>query len=83
MIISSFLMQQFGWQAADPICSMFISVLIFMSVIPLLRGSFRVLMQQVPPAMEPEVLGALDEVCCWGACSGRGLGQRWAVVVWR
>ncbi|XP_065912027.1 proton-coupled zinc antiporter SLC30A5-like [Dysidea avara] len=39
VIISSLLIQYYGWLIADPICSMFIAILVFASVIPLLRDS--------------------------------------------
>jgi len=48
VIISSLLIQIFGWTTADPICSFCISVLIFLSVIPLLHGSATTLLQCTP-----------------------------------
>ena len=55
VIISSILIEQFGWYIADPICSVFISVLIFLSVIPLLRDSLRILLQSTPPEIQDSV----------------------------
>ncbi|KAK3747567.1 hypothetical protein QZH41_015795, partial [Actinostola sp. cb2023] len=52
VIISAVLIHQFGWMMADPICSMFISVLIVLSVIPLLKDSTGILMQRTPKALE-------------------------------
>ncbi|XP_031555001.1 zinc transporter 7-like [Actinia tenebrosa] len=52
VIISAILIHQFGWMLADPICSMFISVLIVFSVIPLIRDSTGILMQRTPKALE-------------------------------
>eukprot|EP00127_Corallochytrium_limacisporum_P005916 Clim_evm61s214 gene=Clim_evmTU61s214 len=40
VIISTLLIENFGWLAADPICSMFIAALIFSSVLPLLGGAY-------------------------------------------
>lgn len=37
VIISSLLVERWGWLIADPICSLFISVLIVISVIPLIK----------------------------------------------
>ncbi|TRY91874.1 hypothetical protein DNTS_017673 [Danionella cerebrum] len=39
VIISTVLIKQFGWLIADPICSLFIATLIFLSVIPLLKDA--------------------------------------------
>lgn len=55
VIISAGLIKQFGWMLADPICSMFISVLIVFSVIPLLKESIGVLMQRIPTGLEKNV----------------------------
>jgi zinc transporter 5/7 len=52
VIISAVLMQMFGWMIADPICSMFIAILIFLSVLPLLKESIIILMQRQPKALD-------------------------------
>ncbi|XP_058792001.1 zinc transporter 7-A isoform X2 [Phymastichus coffea] len=52
VIISAILMQIFGWMIADPICSMFIAIAIFVSVLPLLRDSMMILMQRQPCALD-------------------------------
>lgn len=39
VIISSLLIKYYGWYIADPICSVIISVLIFVSVIPLIKST--------------------------------------------
>ncbi|XP_032809518.1 proton-coupled zinc antiporter SLC30A5 [Petromyzon marinus] len=62
VIVSSLLIRQFGWLAADPICSLFISVLIFLSVVPLLRDSCRVLVLRCPPECERELANGLNKV---------------------
>eukprot|EP00727_Mastigamoeba_balamuthi_P006092 m51a1_g2101 putative zinc transporter 5 (774) ;mRNA; r:1590816-1595155 len=51
VIISSLLVEYYGLHIADPICSLCISVLIFVSVIPLLTTSAKVLLQCTPPAV--------------------------------
>ena len=48
VIISSLLVQTFGWYIVDPICSLFIAVLILLSVIPLLRESAEILLLATP-----------------------------------
>jgi zinc transporter 5/7 len=42
VIVSSFLIDRYGWFVADPICSIFIAVTIFASVVPLLSQSAQV-----------------------------------------
>jgi solute carrier family 30 (zinc transporter), member 5/7 len=42
VIISAVLMQMFGWMIADPICSMFIAILIALSVLALIKESVQV-----------------------------------------
>lgn len=52
VIISSILMWMFGWLIADPVCSMFIAILIFISVMPLLKESATILMQRQPKDLD-------------------------------
>ncbi|XP_014209060.1 zinc transporter 7 [Copidosoma floridanum] len=52
VIISAVLMQMFGWLIADPICSMFIAILIVLSVWSLLKESAEVLMQRQPHELD-------------------------------
>lgn len=55
VIISAVLMSQFGWMIADPICSIFISLLISLSVYPLLRDAIFILMQRTPHDLEAKL----------------------------
>lgn len=55
VILSAILMQMFGWMIADPICSIFIALLIGMSVGPLLSESVSVLMQRSPRHLDKEL----------------------------
>lgn len=52
VIISAILMQMFGWLIADPICSMFIALLIALSVLALIKDSIVILMQRQPYALD-------------------------------
>lgn len=52
VIISALLMQKYDLMIADPICSMLISILIGVSVVPLLKQSIGILMQRTPPALD-------------------------------
>lgn len=52
VIISAVLMHMFGWMRADPICSMFIAVLIAVSVLALIKDSIAILMQRQPTSLD-------------------------------
>lgn len=52
VIISAILMHMFGWMIADPICSMFIAIMIALSVIGLIKDSMAILMQRQPTALD-------------------------------
>lgn len=62
VVISTLLIKYKGWLAADPVCSIFISVLIVSSVIPLLRNSAEILLQRIPRAHEHDLKEALNSV---------------------
>lgn len=62
VVISTLLIKYKGWLVADPACSIFISVLIVSSVIPLLRNSAEILLQRVPRAHEQDLKEALDDI---------------------
>lgn len=82
VIVSSVLIYHFDWMIADPVCSMFISVLIMMSVYPLMRESLGVLMQRTPVSLdhtlqaslqkvyELEGVVQLQDIHVWTLCSG-------------
>ncbi|XP_034950434.1 zinc transporter 7 [Chelonus insularis] len=52
VIISAVLMQLFGWMIADPICSMFIALMIMLSVLSLIKESAIILMQRQPTGLD-------------------------------
>lgn len=62
VMISAVLMNQFGWMIADPLCSLFIAILISISVYPLLRDSIYVLMQRVPVELEDKLPNCLHRI---------------------
>uniref|UniRef100_A0A3Q3KJK0 Zinc transporter n=1 Tax=Monopterus albus TaxID=43700 RepID=A0A3Q3KJK0_MONAL len=62
VIISTILIRQFGWLIADPICSLFISTLIFLSVIPLMKDSCEVLLLRAPLEHEKDLNSALEKI---------------------
>ena len=53
VIISAVLMHMFGWMIADPICSMFIAIMIALSVLGLIKESVGILMQRQPRELDP------------------------------
>jgi len=52
VIVSALLMWAFDWMIADPICSLFIAVLIAISVWSLISDSVKVLMQRQPQELD-------------------------------
>lgn len=62
VIISAVLMQMFGWMIADPICSMFIALLIALSVLTLIKESVVILMQRQPSVLDHVLPKRYDEV---------------------
>jgi zinc transporter 5/7 len=62
VIISSILIERFGWMIADPICSIIISGLILTSVYPLMKESLGILMMRTPPTIEHYLTGAYQKV---------------------
>jgi len=62
VIVSTILIEHFGWTGFDPIASIFIAGLIFISVIPLLRHSTGVLMLIISDDMIGNIDNALQEV---------------------
>lgn len=52
VIISAVLMHLFGWMRADPICSIFIALLIAASVLGLIKESAQILMMRQPHSMD-------------------------------
>ena len=62
VIISSILMYYFGWMIADPICSMFIAILIFISILALLRNSVEILLQRTPRELDDVLPGCYQRI---------------------
>ncbi|KAF5763842.1 putative cation efflux protein [Helianthus annuus] len=62
VVISTLLIQYKGWLIADPACSLFISILIVSSVIPLLKNSAEILLQRVPRDQEHELKAAVSSI---------------------
>lgn len=62
VMISAVLMSQFGWMIADPLCSLFIAILISISVYPLLRDAVYILMQRIPVDIEDKLADCLHRI---------------------
>jgi zinc transporter 5/7 len=70
VIVSSLLIENFGWNVADPICSLFIATMILLSVIPLLKETAVILLLRTPTDMENDLEEAFQKVrdvasWCW------------------
>jgi len=65
VIVSAILMHLFGWMIADPICSIFIAIMIGMSVWPLISESTGILMQGQPTQLDlvlPECYNKVTQI---------------------
>ena len=62
VIISTLLINRYGWTGFDPIASIFIAVLIFASVVPLVVDSAQVLCLELSDEQEASVRSALADV---------------------
>jgi len=62
VIVSAILMQMFGWMIADPVCSIFIAVLIALSVGSLVADSMSILMQRSPKELDHSLPEAYQKV---------------------
>jgi Co/Zn/Cd efflux system component len=62
VIFSSFLIYLFDWTWADPLCSIFIAILISVSAWPLLKESGEILLLRSPKALEKNLKSILDQV---------------------
>uniref|UniRef100_A0A2K6TKG8 Zinc transporter n=1 Tax=Saimiri boliviensis boliviensis TaxID=39432 RepID=A0A2K6TKG8_SAIBB len=62
VIVSTILIEQFGWFIADPLCSLFIAILISLSVVPLIKDACQALLLRLPPEYEKELHIALEKI---------------------
>ncbi|KAJ1912035.1 putative zinc transporter msc2 [Mycoemilia scoparia] len=61
VIVSTILIQMFGWTGFDPLASILIAGLIFASVIPLVKKTLKILLLQLPENSQPRVDSLLAE----------------------
>lgn len=81
VIVSAALVWAFGWNLADPVASLVISLLVALSAIPLLRQALRILMEGAPQHIDvsavrtalAEVAGVEDvhDLHVWSISEGR------------
>ena len=62
VIISTLLIEHLGWKIADPLCSLFIASLIFLSVLPLVKETALILLLRMPVELEQDIAQALRDV---------------------
>ena len=62
VIISTLIIDAFGFNIADPICSLFIAALIFLSVAPLVRDTTLVLLLRTPEEKQNQLGVTLQKV---------------------
>ena len=62
VIISTLLIENFGWKVADPICSLFIASMIFLSVLPLVRETSLILLLYTPRDLHRKLSVTLQKV---------------------
>ena len=62
VIISSLLIQWYGWHLADPVTSIIISAMILGSVVPLITATAGPLLSRVPERLEPALADAVARV---------------------
>ena len=62
VMISIFLIDTFGWIMADPVCSLFLSILIMGSVWPTMRSSALILLQRMPSSFEVPLKSVTKQV---------------------
>ncbi|CAC5389353.1 SLC30A5_7 [Mytilus coruscus] len=62
VIISTVLIENFGWNIADPICSLFIATMILLSVLPLLKETSMILLLRSPSEEDSDINRVLQKV---------------------
>ncbi|KAI6203236.1 hypothetical protein M3Y94_00533100 [Aphelenchoides besseyi] len=75
VIISTLMIQWFGWQWVDPLCSLILSVIIVGSVYPLLKSSGTELMQVIPNELKDRKFGVVTSNVSNGSPFSRFAGS--------
>ena len=86
VIVSSLMVEAWEWYIADPICSLVISVLIFMSVLPLLSESLKSLLERDTEKQgkqfkkqisEVEGVDFIEKIFVWKLAAGEDAAMVW------
>lgn len=77
VIISTLLINRYGWTGFDPIASIFIAVLIFASVVPLVKESGRLLCLDLGEDRERDVRSALAKLSSVEGLSSYSAAKFW------
>jgi hypothetical protein len=80
VIISTLMIQFWGWYLADPIASLVISILILLSVVSLIQSTANILLSRVPEGMETTLRDAVIQVCC---CLEVCFRPRYVCIAWQ
>ena len=62
VIVSTLLIEYMDLKVADPVCSLFIATLIFISVLPLVRETAQILLLRTPLDLQDDLSAALRKV---------------------
>ncbi|KAJ2089978.1 hypothetical protein GGI09_006203 [Coemansia sp. S100] len=81
VIISTLLIQWFGWTGFDPLASIAIASLIFASVVPLVRDSMHMLLLRLPDDAQAGVQVSIDQIYMQvGGIAAISRAQFWPVT---
>lgn len=77
VIVSSILVNNFGFLIADPVCSIIIAVLIVISVAPLLTETSKILLLSVPSGLEKNLQQAVLQILTTEGVKGYRNARFW------
>lgn len=78
VIISTLLISYFGWAGFDPLASIFIAIMIFLSAIPLLKSSAKTLLLSLNDNQEYRLRGILNDISIMPGVAGYTVPRFWA-----
>jgi zinc transporter 5/7 len=78
VIVSTIFIYYFGWFGFDPIASIFIAILIFISAIPLVTSSAKTLLLSLNSSQEYQLREILDQISVTPGVAGYSVPKFWA-----
>lgn len=78
VIISTLLMSYFGWAGFDPLASIFIAIMIFLSAMPLLKSSAKTLLLSLNDNQEYRLRDILNDISIMPGVAGYTVPRFWA-----